>query len=200
LTQPTPEGLWRLRGHFLTAIDALPPEGREGAGWTLEIADAFHGYLADLRGKMTAREYSRFASQLDVGSVGMLAVQDLVTEREHLWESLFLGGLSEGLMVMATLQYTKAWEAQMALTHDRVLWWLFEALWRLSGVLRPNLDAGARRELIDSLLAPARSGETPTTVKMALLVRLFQVLLLGSLGWMAPLLAGKGTSDAEKTA
>lgn len=195
LTRPTPEALWNLRADLLARADRLPPDGREEADWTLEIAREFNSYLAELRSKMTAREYSQLASRLDMGSVGMLAVQDLVTERERLLESLFLGGLSEGLMVLATFQYIKAWEAEAALVHNQAVWWLFEGLWWLSREFRPEMTAGERRKLIDALLAPARSEETDPVVKMALLVRLFQVLLIGSLRWVARLLVEEKVSS-----
>jgi hypothetical protein len=188
LTQPTPDALWGLRADLLALAGQLPPDRRDGADWTLEIVGQFYRYLAELRSKMTAREYSQLASRMDVGSVGMLAVQDLVTERENLLESLFLGGLSEGLMVLATLQYVKAWEAEMALVHDQALWWLYEGLWRLSCEFRPQVRTDERRKLIDDLLMPTRSAETEPTVRVALLVRLFQALLVSSLGWAAPLL------------
>jgi len=189
LAFPTPDVLWSLRADLLTLVDRLPPSRWEEADWALEIARQFHDYLAELHSKMTAHEYSQLASRMDMGSVGMLAIQDLITERGHLLESLFLGGLSEGLMVLATLQYVKAWETETALVHRQTIWWLFEGLWRLSREFRPKMAADERRKLIDALLAPARSEETTPTVKVALLVRLFQVLLISSLGWVAPLLA-----------
>jgi len=190
-----PDALWNLRIDLLALADRLPADRQGEATWTLGIARQFYGYLTELRSKMTAREYSRFASRLDMGSVGALAVQDLVTEREHLLESLFLGGLSEGLMVLATLQYIKAWEAETALVHNQAIWWLFEGLWRLSREFRPEMPAAERQRLIDALLAPVRSEETAPAVKVALLVRLFQALLIGSLAWVAPLLAEEKVSD-----
>ncbi|UCC64512.1 MAG: hypothetical protein JSV36_05500 [Anaerolineae bacterium] len=196
LTQPMPNVLWGLRADLLALADQLPPDRRDGVGWTLEIVDQFYRYLAELRSKMTAREYSQLASRMDMGSVGMLAVQDLVSERENLLESLFLGGLSEGLMVLATLQYVKAWEAEMALVHDQALWWLYEGLWCLSCEFRPQVRTDERRKLIDALLMPIRSTETEPTVRVALLVRLFQALLIGSLGWAAPLLTQERASEA----
>ena len=187
LTQPTPDALWALRADLLSLADRLPADRRPAADRTLEIVRRFHDYLAALRSKMTAREYSQFASRLDMGSVGVLAVQDLVTERERLLESLFLGGLSEGLMVLATLQYIKAWEAETALVHHQATWWLFEGLWQLSREFRPQMPARERQKLINALLDPARREETDPTVRVTLVVRLFQALLLGSLGWVAPL-------------
>ncbi len=195
LALPTPDALWNLRADVLALVDRLPPGRRSEADWTLETVRQFHSYLAELSSKMTAREYSQLASRMDMGSVGMLAVQDLITEREHLLESLFLGGLSEGLMVLATLQYVKAWEAETALVHKQAMWWLFEGLWRLSREFRPNMAADERQKLIEGLLAPARSEETEPTVRAALLMRLFQVLLIGSLGWVATLSAPGEAAD-----
>jgi hypothetical protein len=195
LTLPTPDALWNLRADLLALTDRLPSGRRNEADWSLEIVREFYHYLAELYSKMTAREYSQLASRMDVGSVGMLAVQDLVTERKHLLESLFLGGLSEGLMVLATLQYVKAWETETALVNDQALWWLFGGLWRLSREFRPKMAAQERQELIGALLAPARSEETDPAAKVALLVRLFQTLLIGSLGWVVPLLASEEAPD-----
>jgi hypothetical protein len=197
LTHPTPDALWTLRADLLALADRLPVRRRGLADWTLQIVRQLYHYLAELRSKMTAREYSRLASRMDIGSVGMLAVQDLITEREKLLESLFLGGLSEGLMVLATLQYVKAWEAETALVHDQALWWLYEGLWCLSSEFRPEMAVDERRKLVDALLTPIRSQETESTVKVALSVRLFQALLIGSLGWVAPLLTKQEASDGE---
>lgn len=188
LASPTPDVLWTLRADLLALANWLPATWQHKADWTLEIVRELYSYLAELRSKITAREYSQLASRMDIGSVGMLAVQDLITEREQLLESLFLGGLSEGLMVLATLQYVKGWEAEMALVHDQALWWLFEALWRLSREFRPDMASEGRQKLIDTLLAPARAEDAAPGVKVALLVRLFQVLLISSLGWVVPLL------------
>jgi len=99
------------------------------------------------------------------------------------------------LMVLATLQYVKAWEAETSLVHDQAMWWLFEGLWRLSREFRPHMAAGERQKLIDALLAPAREEETGPAVKIVLLVRLFQTLLFSSLGWVVPLLASSDVSD-----
>lgn len=194
LIQPTPDALWSLRADLLALADRLPAGRRAETDWTQEIVREFHSYLAELRSKMTAREYSQLASRMDMGSVGLLAVQDVVSERERLLESLFLGGLSEGLMVLATLQYVKAWEAETALAHSQAVWWLFGGLWRLSSEFHPHMVAEERRKLIDGLLAPARAEETQPAVKVTLLARLFQALLLASLGWVAPLLAEKEAS------
>ena len=132
LANPTPDALWNLRADLLALSDHLPPAERARADWSLGIATRFHQYLSDLASTTTARDFSQWASQLDMGSVGLLALQDLVTDRERLMKKLFLGGLSEALMVLASRQYVKAWKSEATQVHHDTLWWLFEALWRLS--------------------------------------------------------------------
>lgn len=187
LNRPSTEALWELRADILNLSDQLMPERRRQAERTLEIMSRFHHYLADLQSKMTAHEYSRLASQMDMGSIGLLALQDLVTERERLLKKLFLGGLSEGLMVLATLQYSRAWQTEVTLVNEEARWWMFEGLWHVSRQLRPEVPAGERRTQIEALLAPLGAPDVAPPVKAAVLARLFQVLLVGSLDWCVAL-------------
>ena len=187
LTRPAPESLWSLRATLLVLADRLPLSGRALADRSLAIAGEFHHYLAELQSKMTAHEFSKLASRMDVGSVGLLALQDLVADREELFKKVFLGGLSEGLMVLAAQQYTKAWRTEISLVNDEALWRLYDGLWQVSRQLRPDLPAETRRDQIEALLAPVRPPEVEPSVKAAVIARLFQVLLIGSLGWVASL-------------
>jgi hypothetical protein len=184
LTGPSPDALWSLRADLLLLADRLPPIERGFADSSLAIAGEFHHYLIELQSRMTAHEFSQLASRLDIGSVGLLALQDLVTDRERLFKKLFLGGLSEGLMVLATLQYSKAWKTEVMLVNDEALWRLFDGFWQLSRQLRPDLPAEVRRAQIEGLLAPLRSPDVEPSVKAAVIARLFQVLLVASLTWV----------------
>jgi hypothetical protein len=127
---------------------------------------------------MTARQYNELASRLDVGAVGMLALQDILLEREELGKNLLLGGLGEGLMVWASRQYVKAWEQELQLTHQRVAWTLYDMLWGLSRRFQPDQPETERRALIEATLAPVRDDDTPLESKILLLLRLFQTVLL----------------------
>ncbi len=144
LSRPAPESLWNLRARLLLLAECLSPSEQSLADWSLAITGRFHHYLSDLQSKMTAHEYSQLASQMDIGSIGLLALQDLVTDREQLFKKMFLGGLSEGLMVLATLQYAKAWKTEVTLVNDEALWWLFDGLWQVSRQLRPGLPAATQ--------------------------------------------------------
>ncbi len=182
LSQPTPEALIALQGGLL----ASGTKG-EAAERALEIADHFHLYLSELQSKIAARDYSELASLLDIGAVGMVALENLIaTEQEEFWQRLLLGGLAEGLMVAASRQYIKGWQTETGVVHSRAAWYLTEALWRASSELQPDLPAVQRWQAIQALLAPAYDPDVPAANKSVLLGRVFQMLLITYLARLLP--------------
>lgn len=174
LTQPSPEALWKLRNDLLAAgMSVSAPE--------IEILNEFHGFLNDLVARSTAREYSHFASLLDIAAVGGVALQNLLDTEEDSDDWLvriLLAAMSEVLMVMAARQYVKAWEAEMVATRNAAAWTLGEAFWRLSAELQPDLSQDVRNQLVEHLLSPLNDPDCNGTVKAALIVRCYQLLLV----------------------
>lgn len=190
LSQPTPTALVALQGALLAS-----DQQDEAVERALEITGRFHTYLCELQSKITARDYSDFASRLDIGAVGAVALENVLAgEGKTFLQSLLLGGVGETLMVAASRQYIKAWEAETALTHTCAAWYLGEALWHASSEMQPGLAAEQRWGAIQSLLAPAHDPEVPAPDKAALLGRIFQMLLLAYLA--GPLGAAKAEVDA----
>ena len=174
LSQPTPEALVALHGALLAFDqDTLPAQE------ALATAAHFHSYLSELKTKITARQYSELASRLDIGAVGAIALENLLTADQcDFWQHFLLGSLAEGLMVVASRQYIKGWQAETNLAHSRAAWYLSEALWRTSRQMRPDLPPDQRWQAIRSLLAPADDPAVPAPEKAVLLGRVFQILLL----------------------
>lgn len=171
--RPTTADLWALHGALLACTD-----DPSDAGLASEIARGFYLYLSELQGKMTARQYNELASRLDIGAVGTLALQDILLEHENLWSNLLLGGVGEGLMLLASRQYIKAWEQELKLVQRRTAWDLYSILWKLSRQFQPEMETGKRQALIETTLASALDEDTPFETRMLTLLRLFQVALL----------------------
>jgi hypothetical protein len=170
---PTVADLWKLRGTLLACT-----QGRADGILVDQVACEFYLYLSDVQSKLTARQFNALASRLDIGSVGLVALQNLMTHGEGFWPSLLLGGAGEGLMVLASRQYIKAWEQELQSVQRRAAWTLYGVLWQLSSQNRPELSADARRAMIEATLAPAVDEDTPFEAQMLLMMRLFQTLLL----------------------
>jgi len=187
MVSPTPGALVALQGALL----ALDREGEAVEG-ALEIAGQFHTYLSELQSKITAKQYNEMASRLDIGAVGTVALENIVaTKKEEFWKRLLLGGLGETLMVAASRQYIRAWDAETTLVHTQAAWYLSEALWRASRQMQPNLAPEKRWEAIQGLLGPAYAADVPASAKAVLLGRVFQMLLLTHLACLWPGVEGE---------
>jgi hypothetical protein len=182
LKQPTPEALVALQG-------ALLASGRSGDALSdaLEFAGHFYRYLCELRGKISAKDYSELASRLDIGAVGAVALENLIaSEVTEFWKRLLLGGLGETLMVAASRQYIKAWQVETDVEHACATWCLADSLWRVSAKMQPSLPDEQRWQAIQALLAPARDPRVSGSEKALLLGRVFQLLLLTYLARLFP--------------
>lgn len=176
LHTPNVEGLWELRGDLFEL--GLPEQSRV---WP--VVENFHAFLEQVSQVATSREYSHLASLLDIGAIGGVVIEDLLhaEDARDLAERLLGAVISESLMVLATRQHVKAWDAEMASTFRSTAWFLYGQLWHLSSELKPGLPVVNRREMIEKLLAPVRSAETGDLVRIVVIGRLFQLLLVGTI-------------------
>jgi hypothetical protein len=184
LVEPSPSDLLALQTCLLVA--EADPERADAACQALEVSCEFHSYLSELEAKFGARQYSELASLLDIGAVGAVALENLTEAGESLKRRILLGGLSEVLMVLASRQYVRAWGREMKPIHMRAIWFLRADLWRLSVAGRPDIGAKERAALVDGLLAPALESDATDEVCLALLGRLFQILLIIHLAQVLP--------------
>ena len=172
LREPTPENLWAL--HPVLLAQEAPTAARD-------LARMFYCYLSSVRSKLTSKQFSSLAAALAAGSVGVIALQDLIEafthNQQHTIQRLLTGGLAEALEIVATAQHVKAWETEFASVHDAAVWCLYEALWQLSAETQPDLPVEQRQALIDGLLSTVRDPGVNSAVRMAVIIRLFQVLL-----------------------
>lgn len=173
LHRPEPAALVALQEAVLVEHVATPARAR-----VLASAREFFAYLSTLQGKLTAREYSQLASWLDISAVGVVAFEEAIKGQMSGLRDLLIGLIAEGLMVAASRQYVRAWDAEARLVHSEACWFVREALWELSENLQPELSPAARLDSIRSLLAPVVNDETSPQAKIVLLSRLFQILLL----------------------
>lgn len=176
LTAPSTENLWQLRGELRAA-------GAPANSSLWEVLSQFYDFLAHLSAGAEAHEYSQLASLMDIGAVGGVALENLLQTDSsgELWKKILAGSISEGLMVLASRQYVKAFKAEMETVYLSAAWFLFDALWQISTVSQPDLDPAIRRQAIEQLLAPIHAANTDNTVKAVLIGRLLQALLLANL-------------------
>lgn len=173
---PTLDDLCALQASLL-ALE-LDPERGPAARRALVVAGEWHSFLADLESKLGARSYSQVASWMDIGAVGAAALEGLGDGESISLRQLGLAALSEGLMVMASRQYVKAWSRELQPLAQRAAWILRGELWDLSHAGQPSMSPEARQSAVTAILAPALDPATAPEARLALLARVFQLVLL----------------------
>ena len=175
LTNPSPESVWTLQPYLLTLAT---PE----ADATRDLARMFYCYLSSVRSKLSSKQYSELAARLAASSIGVIAVHEMVqvlgSDRRHTFDTLLTGGLSSVLEAISTLQHVKAWNIELVSVYEEAIWNLYGALWQLSVEMQPDLSAEQRQALIDHLMAAVRHADLTPAARVAVVIRLFQILLV----------------------
>jgi hypothetical protein len=176
LTSPTPEALWDLRADLLERDE-------DPGGEIFEIIDGFHGFLESFANLTSSRDLNHLASKLDISAIGGVLVEQLLERADHrdMAMRILTGGISEGLMVLASRQYVRAAEGDLSSLLREVAWVLYPLVWRWTAAANPDLAPEARRELIDRVIAAMRDDDVSLTARAVLAGRLFQILLLAHL-------------------
>ncbi len=175
LREPSADDLWQLNPHLL-ALDS--PEAERARA----LAQQFYCYLNCVLSKLTSKQYSSLSALMAAGSIGMVIAQDVIEAvqkgRKEAISELLAGGMAGLLEATSAWQHVKAWEAEYLSVQDEVSWYLYEALWQVSVDTQPDLPAETRQTLVDRLLAPIRSSTINSAIRVAMIIRLFQILLV----------------------
>jgi hypothetical protein len=148
------------------------------------IVGEFFAFLDRFATATSSRDLNRLASKLDIGAVGGVVLEQLFEQpdRRELAMKLLTGGISEGLMVLASRQYVRAQEGELAALFRDTAWTLYQRLWSWACLANPDLDAGERRRLVERLIEPLRDSRLAGEARAALAGRIYQVLLLVYIG------------------
>ena len=177
LVSPTPEGLWELRADLLE--NGTAPDDR-----LLEIIGEFYSFLDRFATSTSSRDLNHLASKLDIGAIGGVVLEQLFESpnTKDLAMRILTGGISEGLMVLASRQYVRVQEGELAALFRDVAWTLYQRLWQWTTEANRSLGTSERRQLIDKITQPLLDTDASNVVKAVLAGRLYQVLVLAHLG------------------
>ncbi len=182
---PTPEDLWALQKTLLMI-------GGADAARLRAVARAFHGCMRMLASKSASRTASRWSAILGTAAVGSVNLSELRDGQERTLGGLIERGLlPAALEIGAAAQSAAAWEIEARLIYDEFAWILYEELWDLSVMTRPELAADERRQRIDELLDPLLDPAVSDADRATLLVDVFRSVFVAR-AW--PLLYDTRTS------
>jgi hypothetical protein len=174
LVEPTPADLWQLQKALLVI-------GGEPAGRARAVARAFHACLRNLEGKAASRTPSRWGAVLGIAAVASVGVNDSADTQESAFSRLLQSGVPAMLEVGSALKSAQAWEVEAGLIYDDLAWFLYDELWDVSAMARPEMSPSARRDQIDLVVDPLLDAAVPDGERAAIVVDVFRAILAARL-------------------
>lgn len=174
LTVPVSQSLWQLRGDLLELEVAT-----DAPIW--QVIDQFYALTGKIEDHFTLRQHEEIAELVEMIDIGGAPVQKLVeasAPTAKLWSALLSEGVGMGLTTMASRKFVKMAEKVMAPVYRQAGWDLYTLLWDLMAELMAGRETAVRRKLIEQILNPIEEPTVNHTVKLVLIIRLYQTLLL----------------------
>lgn len=177
--------LFALRSE-LSAIRAVVAGGKDKAlaasvDRSLAAVARFHTFASEVKGFVLSRDFSKKASLFDIGSVGVLAVENVLTaERKSLFR-LLMSGLSEGLAFAASRQYIYGSTAVLDGLYRTNSAALYDDLWALATEIRGPLDEKTAREVqqgLDGFFKQLAEPGVPVDRRVVAIYQMYGILVL----------------------
>jgi len=176
---------FRLRSE-LSAMRAVLAGGRDtdllaSVDHALEAVGRFHAFASEVKGFVVSRDFSEKASLYDIGSIGILAIENVLTADRISLFRLLMSGLSEGLAFLASRQYIYGSSAVLEALYRTNSATLYEELWSLATEFRGPLDEKAAREVqggIDGFFRKLSAPGAKVDDRVAALFQLYGILVI----------------------
>ena len=179
--------VWNLRSELLAldayaranpkALDAAPRRALERA---LHLAGEAHALAAELKGFTGQKERSEAASILELGSIGALGIENILTADKITLPRIIMSSLSETLTFLATRQIVAGSREVLGGLYRHHAAVMYRELWTLATDHRNALTAKEVREIqagIDGFFAQLEADGVPVEGQIVVL-RQFHALLL----------------------
>lgn len=182
------DSVWGLRSD-LFAIDAFlrgnprasSDKVRRALDRALELAATTHDFASELKGFQSQKRHSEKASMFDLGAVGVLAVENVLTADKPSLARIVMSALSEGLMFLASRQYVGGSTEVLRGVYQRNAASMYRELWTLATDYRKGLTAKEVRgiqEGIDAFFRQVEADGVPVESRIAVLRQFYALLLM----------------------
>lgn len=185
LLDPGPGTLLRLRGELQVVsrwseVQRQEPL-RKSADAALDAVSRFYHFGQEIGGFTASTRSAEKASFFDLASVGVLALDNVLSAEKASLMRLLMSGLSEGLMFLGSRQYVSGSQAILQATYRAHAIAVQDALWTLATDFRDPESLGSIREArgaIDTLFAKFDDPGVPLGTKVALLQQLYGLIAI----------------------
>ncbi len=177
--------LLHLRGELQVTVRWLEAQKdarrAEAARKALEALSHFYTFGVEIGGFERSSKTANQASVFDLASVGVLAVENVLTAESRSLMRYLMSGLSEGLMFLASRQYVAGSESVLEGIYKSNALQVRDALWSLAHDFRVTEDLAAireAREAIESLFAKLDDPAVDRHARVSLLHQLYGLVAI----------------------
>jgi hypothetical protein len=184
-SDPRPANLMKLRGELQVVsrwLDVRKNDAlRRSADVALDALSRFYHFGQEIGGFAVSTRSAETASLFDLASVGILALENVVTAEKPSPMRFLMSGLSEGLMFLGSRQYIAGSDAVLRATYRAHALAVQDALWSLATDFRDPEGLDSIREVraaIDAVFARFDEPGVPLGTKVALLQQLYALVAI----------------------
>ena len=185
LSSLDPSSLLALRGEIHVVARWLEThdhaDAKRSAEAALDAVTRFYQFGEEIGGFKASNRGAETASVFDLASVGILAIENVLSSEKRTLMRFLMSGLSEGLMFLGSRQYVAGSEAVLTATCRMHALAVQDALWSLASDFRDleKLDAiREARAAIDGLFAKFDEPAVPVATKVALFHQLYGLVAI----------------------
>jgi len=185
LTSLDPAALMRLRGELQIVSRWLDvqkmPDRQRDADAALEAISKFYQFSIEIGGFSTSTKTAETASLYDLASVGVLAIENVLTAEKPSLIRFLMSGLSEGLMFVGSRQYVAGTEAVLQSIYRSHALAVQDSLWSLAADFRNPATLDSIREVraaIGTLFETIDEPGVPLGTKLGLLHQLYGLVAI----------------------
>lgn len=180
-----PTTLLRLRGELQVVsrwseVQKRDPL-RKRADAALDAVSRLYNFGQEIGGFTASTRSAERASFFDLASVGILAMENVLSAEKASLMRFLMSGLSEGLMFLGSRQYVAGGQAILQATYRAHATAVQDALWSLATDFRDPESLGSIREArgaIDALFAKFDGPGVALGTKVALLQQLYGLIAI----------------------
>lgn len=182
-----------LDAYVRTNPKAMKAKAHRTLDRAVELAATAHAFASDLRGLQGQKEKSETASLFGLGSVGVLAIENVLTAEKVTVPRLLMSFLSEALMYFASRQYVAGSREVLAALYRQHAALLNRELWAIAADHRGKMTAKEVREvreIVDGFFSRLEAVDVSPEGRIAVLRMFYDFLLAIRLGELLETLGG----------
>ena len=156
-------------------------EAREELAHALRLVDAAYAFASELQGFLAQKQHTELASLFDLGSIGVLGIENVLTAEKPSLVRVLMAALAEGLVFAASRQYVAGARDLLAVVYRTHAAAMHRELWALATDRRKGMTANDVKEVqanIGVFFRKLEANDVPPETRVRILKEFFVLVLV----------------------